>query len=76
VFAPLGITRDRPGKSLKTGQAPGEVPYYSQYTGPSVFDAVGTTVPAPYGSFNVENRTAMGGWLTTAVDYVRFTQYY
>jgi hypothetical protein len=50
------------------------VPYYSQYTGPSVFDAAGTTVPAPYGSFNVENRTAMGGWLSSAVDHVKFTQ--
>jgi CubicO group peptidase (beta-lactamase class C family) len=74
VFTPLGITRNRPGKSLKTGVAAGEVPYYSQYTGPSVFDAAGTTVPSPYGSFNVENRTAMGGWLTSAVDHVKFTQ--
>ncbi|MDL4771692.1 MULTISPECIES: serine hydrolase domain-containing protein [Thermomonosporaceae] len=74
VFAPLGITRTRPGRSLKSGRAPGEVPYFSQYTGKSVFDAAGTTVPAPYGSFNVENRTAMGGWLASAVDYVRFTK--
>jgi len=74
VFAPLGINRVRPGASLTAGRAPGEVPYFSQYTGPSVFDAAGTTVPSPYGSFNVENRTAMGGWLTSAVDYVRFTQ--
>ncbi|GLY79417.1 hypothetical protein Airi01_076840 [Actinoallomurus iriomotensis] len=74
VFSPLGITRNRPGRSLQSGQAPGEVPYYSQYTGPSVFDAAGTTVPAPYGSFNVENRTAMGGWLSSAVDHVKFTQ--
>jgi hypothetical protein len=74
VFAPLGITRDRPGKSLRAGARRGAVllPVHR----PSVFDAAGTTVPAPYGSFNVENRTAMGGWLTTAVDYVRFTQYY
>ncbi|MDN3354343.1 serine hydrolase domain-containing protein [Actinomadura sp. DC4] len=72
VLTPLGITRNRPGRSLT--RATGEVPYYSQYTGPSVFDAAGTTVPSPYGSFNVENRTAMGGWLTSAVDYVKFTQ--
>jgi hypothetical protein len=39
-----------------------------------VFDTAGTTVPTPYGSFNVENRTAMGGWLTSAVDHVKFTQ--
>ncbi|QKG20419.1 serine hydrolase domain-containing protein [Actinomadura verrucosospora] len=74
VLGPLGITRMRPGRSLEKDRAPGEVPYFSQRTGPSVFDAAGTTVPAPYGSFNVENRTAMGGWLASAVDYVRFTK--
>ncbi|GAA3969915.1 hypothetical protein GCM10023085_60180 [Actinomadura viridis] len=74
VFAPLGITRTLPAKSPASGRAPGEVPYFSQYTGRSVFDAAGTTVPAPYGSFNAENRTAMGAWLASAVDYVRFTK--
>ncbi|NDU73922.1 serine hydrolase [Actinomadura sp. DSM 109109] len=74
VLSPMGITRMRPGKSLAADRAPGEVPYFSQRTGPSVFDAAGTTLPAPYGTFNVENRTPMGGWLASAVDYVRFTQ--
>ncbi|GAA4095746.1 serine hydrolase domain-containing protein [Actinomadura miaoliensis] len=73
VLAPVGITRMRPGRTMRADRAPGEVPYFSQRTGPSVFDAAGTTVPAPYGTFNVENRTAMGGWLASAVDYVRFT---
>ncbi|GAA4127994.1 serine hydrolase domain-containing protein [Actinomadura keratinilytica] len=73
VLEPVGITRMRPGKTMRADRAPGEVPYFSQRTGPSVFDAAGTTVPAPYGTFNVENRTAMGGWLASAVDYVRFT---
>ena len=74
VLTPLGITRVRPGRSLEEHRAPGEVPYFSQYTGASVFDAAGTTVPAPYGTFNLENRTATGGWLASAVDYVKFTQ--
>ncbi|MEV4006443.1 serine hydrolase domain-containing protein [Actinomadura sp. NPDC049753] len=74
VLGPMGITRMRPGRSLEADRAPGEVPYFSQRTGPSVFDAAGTTLPAPYGTFNVENRTAMGGWLASAVDYVRFTR--
>ncbi|MBC6457909.1 beta-lactamase family protein [Actinomadura sp. HBU206391] len=72
VLTPLSISRMRPGRSLRSGAAPGEVPYYSQYTGKSVFDAAGTTVPNPYGSFNLENRTAVGGWLASAVDYARF----
>lgn len=74
VLGPMGITRMRPGRSLKAYRAPGEVPYFSQRTGPSVFDQAGTTLPAPYGTFNMENRTPMGGWLASAVDYVRFTQ--
>ncbi|MEW2353428.1 serine hydrolase domain-containing protein [Spirillospora sp. NPDC029432] len=73
VFAPVGITRARPGRSLRADAAAGEVPYFSQYTGKSVFDAAGTTVPGPYGTFNVENRTAMGGWLASAVDYARYS---
>ncbi|WUI02481.1 beta-lactamase family protein [Spirillospora sp. NBC_00431] len=74
ILAPVGIKRMRPGRSLKAHRAPGEVPYFSRRTGPSVFDAAGTTLPAPYGTFNVENRTAMGGWLASSVDYVRFTK--
>ncbi|MFC5749726.1 serine hydrolase domain-containing protein [Actinomadura rugatobispora] len=74
VFAPAGVTRARPGRSLKSGRAPGEVPYFSQETGRSVFDAAGTTVPGPYGTFNAENRIATGTWLASAVDYVRFTR--
>ncbi|MGH3242636.1 MAG: serine hydrolase domain-containing protein, partial [Spirillospora sp.] len=74
ILAPMSIKRMRPGRTLKPNRVPGEVPYFSRRTGPSVFDAAGTTVPAPYGTFNVENRTAMGGWLASSVDYVRFTK--
>lgn len=74
VLGPMGIWRMRPGKSLKADRATREVPYFSQRTGPSVFDAAGTILPAPYGTFNVENRTPMGGWLASAVDYVQFTK--
>ncbi|MEU1723322.1 serine hydrolase domain-containing protein [Nonomuraea sp. NPDC005692] len=72
ILGPRGITRMRLGRTLKANAVTGEVPYASKYTGKTVFDASGTSVPAPYGSFNLENMDAHGGWLGTAVDLVRF----
>jgi CubicO group peptidase (beta-lactamase class C family) len=74
VLTPLSITRMRTGKTLT--QSPGEVPYYSQKTGKTVFDASGKTVPGPYGTFNLENMDAHGGWLASAVDLTRFAKIY
>jgi CubicO group peptidase (beta-lactamase class C family) len=70
VLTPRGITRMKLGRTLT--RATGEVPYYSQKTGKTVLDASGKTVAAPYGSFNLENMDAHGGWLGTAVDLTRF----
>ncbi|MBG0821065.1 beta-lactamase family protein [Planomonospora sp. ID91781] len=72
VLAPLGITRMRIGRSLRSEAAAGEVAYASQYTAKTVLDDTGTTVPYPYGGFNVPNHDANGGWLASAVDLVRF----
>ncbi|MGK5554888.1 serine hydrolase domain-containing protein [Actinomadura kijaniata] len=74
VLAPRGITRMKLGRSLT--RAPGEVPYSSIHTGPTVFDGSGRQVPYPYGGFNLENHDAQGGWLSTAVDLVRFAGIY
>ncbi|MGR6914263.1 serine hydrolase domain-containing protein [[Actinomadura] parvosata] len=73
LLQPLGITRMRLGKSLKSEAAPGEVAYESQYTNKTVMDMSGTTVPYPYGGFNMPNQDANGGWLASAVDLVRWT---
>ncbi|MFI9593832.1 serine hydrolase domain-containing protein [Nonomuraea sp. NPDC052265] len=72
ILGPRGITRMRLGRTLKADAVTGEVPYVSKYTGKTVFDASGASVPAPYGSFSLENMDAHGGWLGTAVDLVRF----
>ncbi|WP_283135229.1 serine hydrolase domain-containing protein [Rhizohabitans arisaemae] len=72
ILGPRGITRMRLAQTLKADAAPREVPYVSQRSGRTVLDGSGATVPAPYGSFNVENMDAHGGWLATAVDLVRF----
>ncbi|HUR05061.1 MAG TPA: serine hydrolase domain-containing protein, partial [Nonomuraea sp.] len=73
LLKPLGITRMRLGKSLRTEAASGEVIYQSQYTNKSVMDESGTVVPYPYGGFNMPNQDANGGWLASAVDLVRWT---
>ncbi|QYC39825.1 Esterase EstB [Nonomuraea coxensis DSM 45129] len=73
LLEPLGITRMRLGRSLRSEAAPGEVIYDSQYTGTTVLDASGTVVPYPYGGFNMVNQGSGGGWLGSAVDLVRWT---
>ncbi|MGV9770904.1 serine hydrolase domain-containing protein [Streptosporangium sp. NPDC003464] len=72
LLAPVGITRMRLGRSLKTEAASTEVPYVSKYTNKSVVDDSGTVVPYPYGGFNMPNQDANGGWLASAVDLVKF----
>ncbi|MEV0621818.1 serine hydrolase domain-containing protein [Nonomuraea sp. NPDC050404] len=73
LLQPLGITRMRLGGSLRSEAAPGEIAYESQYTNKSVVDTSGTTVPYPYGGFNMPNQDANGGWLASGVDLVRWT---
>ena len=72
VLGPSGIQRMRLGRSLKANAVAGEVPYVSQYNASTVMDASGTKVPFPYGGFNLENMDSHGGWLSSAVDLVRF----
>ncbi|TYB53464.1 beta-lactamase family protein [Nonomuraea sp. PA05] len=73
LLQPLGITRMQLGGSLRSEAVAGEVRYESQYTNKTVLDTSGTTVPYPYGGFNMPNQDANGGWLASAVDLVRWT---
>jgi CubicO group peptidase (beta-lactamase class C family) len=73
VLAPLGIQTPRLGKTLLSGRARGEVTYHDKGTGPSVFAAnLGKQVPLPYGAWYLEAMDAHGGWISSAVDLVRF----
>jgi CubicO group peptidase (beta-lactamase class C family) len=72
VLGPLGITDMRPGHSAASLPLPTESTYYDPRSSPTVLDPSGTIVPNPYGSFNLENHDANGGWLASAVDLVRF----
>ncbi|MDF2713027.1 serine hydrolase domain-containing protein [Nonomuraea muscovyensis] len=72
LLAPVGITRMRLGRSLRTEAFSTEVSYTSKYTNKSVVDDSGTVVPYPYGGFNMPNQDANGGWLASAVDMVKW----
>jgi len=76
VLTPLNITGMIQGRSLLKYRAPHEVAYNDPATRvPSVFgsEAPGK-VPAPYGSFNLENMDSHGRWVSNAIDLVRFAQ--
>ncbi|MFC7643026.1 serine hydrolase domain-containing protein [Streptosporangium lutulentum] len=74
LLAPVGISRMRLGRSLKTERFPSEVGYVSKYTNKSVMDGSGTVVPYPYGGFNMPNQDANGGWTASAVDLLKFAE--
>ncbi|MBV2364580.1 beta-lactamase family protein [Streptomonospora sp. NEAU-YY374] len=75
ILRPLRITRMRLGASLSQDTS-GEVDYNSRYTGRSVIDDSGATLPLPYGGFNMETQFANGGWVGSAADVVRFCYLY
>lgn len=72
LLDPLGMHDTRLGKSLPEGRQPKEVRYFSDEEVPSVFDPRRPKVNFAYGGFNLENMDAHGGWLSSAIDLVRF----
>ncbi|MBS0555972.1 MAG: beta-lactamase family protein [Proteobacteria bacterium] len=72
ILNPIDIWDLRPGRSLLQYRAPGEVYYDSGYTGTTVMDNSGSTVPYEYGGFNIENMDSHGGWVISAVELARF----
>ncbi len=74
VLQPLGIKRTRLGQTRIQGRAEDEVRYYmaGNDKGRSVFELNQRMVPWPYGAFNLEAMDAHGGWISSAVDLVRF----
>ncbi|PZG02697.1 serine hydrolase domain-containing protein [Micromonospora deserti] len=70
LLAPLGITRMKLAWSI--APLSGEVPYRSRYTGPTVLNETGSTVPAPYGTFSMRVQEGNGRWAASAVDLVRW----
>lgn len=59
VFGPVGVSRARRARTLKSKRAPGEVTYHpiadTDKDEQSVLNIADTSVPAPYGGENFEN---------------------
>lgn len=78
VFAPLGISAPRIGKSLASERAEGEVKYYvvNDGTGIAVTGPAGGNedekVPISYGSWRQETLDAHGGWIASTIDLAKF----
>jgi CubicO group peptidase (beta-lactamase class C family) len=77
VFAPLGITTPRIGKSLESERAEGEVTYYVvddgrgiAVTGPAGGNE-GEKVPLSYGVWRQETLDAHGGWIASTIDLAK-----
>lgn len=78
IFAPLGITAPRIGKSLESERADGEVTYYVvddgrgiAVTGPAGGNE-GEKVPVSYGVWRQETLDAHGGWIASTIDLAKF----
>jgi N-acyl-D-amino-acid deacylase len=75
ILAPLGIRHMQLGKNLLRDRAPGEVKYYDskKRTGRAISGPrIGQQAPLPYGVECIETMDANGGWITSAIDLVRF----
>jgi N-acyl-D-amino-acid deacylase len=73
VLAPAGITGTRPGRARLSERAPGEVRYYNYPSMPVYTSVYGEgQVPFAYGAYGIEATDASGGWISSAVDLVRF----
>lgn len=75
VLKPLGISQTKLGKTLE--RAEGEVKYRDAVPrkGTAIMGPdFGKPVPAPYGAWHLEAMDAHGGWISSALDLVKFAR--
>jgi N-acyl-D-amino-acid deacylase len=75
VLAPVGVTTTQLGRALPENRAADEVRYYDARRSTGVCQyppRVGQRVPFPDGAGNLEGYEAHGGWVSSAVDLVKF----
>ncbi|MEM7415872.1 MAG: serine hydrolase domain-containing protein [Gemmatimonadota bacterium] len=76
VVGPAGITGMEIGGTLEDERLPGEMRYRGLASEavlmPSVFDDRPGPVPYPYGGFYLRPMDGHGGWVSSAIDLVRF----
>lgn len=70
ILQPLAIKDISLAMNLQQNRAENEVCYYSSANERCVY-GTGNSVPAPYGSFNVEAMNAHGGWISSAQSLVK-----
>ena len=75
VFAPIGVTGARIGRTAERNLGPDEVHYYDGrgLKTKSVLGKSKAEVPRPYGLWYLESMDAHGGWVASAVDLARFS---
>jgi len=75
VFAPIGVTGARLGRTAEKNLRPDEVRYYDGrgLTVKSVLGESREMVPRPYGLWYLESMDAHGGWVASVVDLARFS---
>ncbi|MCX6612415.1 MAG: serine hydrolase, partial [Acidobacteria bacterium] len=72
IFAPLGITKTRLGRTRLVDRFPGEVRYHMPTGTAQVTSVYGDgQVDFPYGGFALELIEGAGAWTSTAVDLAR-----
>lgn len=74
LLIPIGITDMQLGYNLLENQLPNEVSYYDYSGAPYAFSVYdnSTTVPWPYGGFNLEFMDSHGGWVASCQDLLKF----
>ena len=75
ILDPAGLSRVRHGGTLLSQRLPGEAAYYPAPNAelvPSIMQPGHPMVTAPYGLFSLEIHAANGGWVSSAIDLVRF----
>jgi CubicO group peptidase (beta-lactamase class C family) len=75
ILAPVGITRMRIGRTRPEDRVDEEVTYYDfdrEQRVESVLPDGPTFVPRPYGGFLIETIDSDGGWIASAIDFLRF----
>lgn len=76
VLAPIGVKAMSIGATRLEGRQENEVRYYDPHVGSSVFaDDLGSSVPQPYGAWNLEAMDSHGAWIASASDLVRFASH-
>ncbi|XP_041366328.1 uncharacterized protein LOC121381200 isoform X2 [Gigantopelta aegis] len=69
----IGITTLKVGNTKKVLISPDEVEYFNNrepHVQKSIFQGEGTVLPQ-YGSFSMENTSAYGGWVASALDIIK-----